>query len=326
VGTGATCGGTAATFRRTDGGAIGSRAAARLADERVRPRLGGNPAKSLVRAAVDRTYEYVSKKEDLQQKTSPLLKAALRSLWMEYHSMARRDCPLPSIWDTGFRVFSEYDEDGVIVFLLAVVGSASRRFVDIGSGDGMQASNCANLAFNFGFHGLFVDANERSITRGRAAYAVHPDTRRYPPQFVNEFVKAETINVTIRGAGFEGDVDLLSIDIDGNDYWIWKAIDCISPRIVVIETHVEHGLEDVNAPYDENYVWHQAPAEAPVGASPVAMTKLGHELGYRLVGANRLGFNAVYVRNDLASGTVPTLEVPEILWHARNEPFVGARA
>ncbi len=232
---------------------------------------------------------------------------------MQYHTMNGLGCELPSIWETGLRVFSESDEDGVILFLLSVVGTTeSRQFVDIGGGNGIHPSNCANLAFNFGFDGLFVDADERLTSQGDAVYRKHPDTRQYPPRFVNAFVTVDTINETIREAGFEGEIDLLSIDIDGNDYWIWKAIKRVRPRVVVIETHPQYGLQDVVAPYVENFMWDRADPEPPFGASPLAMTKLAAELGYRLVGANRIGYNAVYLRDDLGAGRVPTIDVRKL--------------
>jgi hypothetical protein len=283
-----------------------------------------NPAKRLVRAAVDRTVDYVSARHSLAEKTSPAVKIGLRQLQATYRSAVERGESLPSTWDTGFRVFSEQDEDGLILFLLSVVGTRAQRFVDIGAGDGVHASNCANLAFNLGFDGLFVDANAESIARGRRLYGGHPDTRGNPPRFVEAFVKAGTVDGLVREAGFEDEIDLLSIDIDGNDYWIWQAIDCVSPGIVVIETHTEYGLAEVLAPYDEDYVWHRAPPNSPIGASPASMTKLAETLGYRLVGANRFGFNAVYLRNDLAPDLVPSIEVGELLRHDRNRRRYGA--
>jgi len=194
---------------------------------------GRNPARRLTRSVADRAFDYVEAKRELDRRTSPLLKATLRTLWAEYHAAAARGGPLPSVWDTGLRVFSEHDEDGLVLFLLAVVGCDRRWFVDIGSGDGVHASNCANLAFNLGFHGLFVEADEESVARGRAAYDRHPDTRGYAPRFVHAFATAATVDATIREAGFQGDIALLSVDIDGNDYWIWKAIESVAPRVVV---------------------------------------------------------------------------------------------
>jgi hypothetical protein len=279
---------------------------------------GRKAARQAARWLLGPRLEYLLVRRRLGEKTSASVKLAMRGLQAAYGGSASRGEPLPSTWDTGFSVFSEYDEDGVILFLLAVVGCGSRRFVDLGAGDGIHASNCANLAFNLGFHGLFIDADERLVQLGRTVYQRHSDTRGYPPRFLQAFVTASTINPILREAGFEGEVDVLSIDIDGNDYWIWDAIEATSARIVIIETHDEYGLEDILAPYQENYRWREAPPGAVSGASPVAMTKLATKLGYRLVGGNRLGFNAIYVRNDLAPTTVPAIEVAELLWHDRN--------
>jgi hypothetical protein len=262
--------------------------------------------------------EHLLERRDLDASTSPLLKAQLRGLQVAYRSLAVQGLPLPPVWDVGFRVFCEDDEDGLILFLLAVAGTATHRFVDIGAGDGLHVSNTANLALNLGFDGVFVEADAGRVAEGRAFYGRHPDTKRRPPRFVESFVKTSNVDDAIRGAGIAGEVDVLSIDIDGNDYWIWEAIEAVDPRIVVIETHAEYGLEDVLAPYDEDLVWANAEPGAPFGASPVAMTALAERLGYRLVGANRRGFNAFYLRNDLAP-ELPRIEVAELLVESRHE-------
>ena len=78
----------------------------------------------------------------------------------------------------------------------------------------------------------------------------------------------------------------MSIDIDGNDYWVWEAVRVVEPAVVVIETHIEFGMRDIVVPYNANHVY---PGKHPeyFSASPVAMVKLGRRKGYRLVGANR---------------------------------------
>jgi hypothetical protein len=131
-------------------------------------------------------------------------------------------------------------------------------------------------------------------------------------------VTRENINQVIEEAGFDGEVDLLSIDIDGNDYWIWNALECIQPRVVIIETHIEFGYHNIIVPYDSEYVY---PGRHPDyhGASPVAMERLANRKGYRLVGANRFGFNTIYVRKDEGAGLIPTVSVESILWHRRNQ-------
>jgi hypothetical protein len=224
------------------------------------------------------------------------------------------------VTETGFRVLSEVDEDGVILFLLAAAGLDRCRFVDIGAGDCVSASNCANLALNLGFHGLFVDADAERIESGRRFYERSPDTRTHPPLTVRSFVTRENVDDVIAGAGFSGAIDVLSIDIDGNDYWIWEAISAVTPRIVIVETHPEHGLEDVCAPYRPDFDWRRAAPGEPVGASPAAMARLGERLGYRLVGGNRFGFNACFLRDDLAGDIVPAIGVADLLRHDWSRP------
>jgi hypothetical protein len=250
---------------------------------------------------------------DRMQATSPATKAALRQLFVAYRSAALEGRPLPAVRETGFRVFSQADEDGILVFLLAATGADSHRFVDIGAGDCITASNCANLALNLGFHGLFVDADEGRIAAGRQLYASHPDTSTYPPKAVRALVTPENVDSIIEDAGLRGEIDVLSIDVDGNDYWIWEALTVAMPAIVVIETHTEYRLHDVLAPYREPGAPPAAEGD-PFGASPVAMTLLAERLGYRLVGGNRFGFNAFYVRSELAPA-VPTVGADELLRH-----------
>ena len=278
-----------------------------------------NPFRQIARRIVDRVFEVVASQQSILEKTSPSTKIALKSLYLSYRSKVEKGEKLPSVWDLGFRIFSQFDEDGILVFLLAVIGVGPGKFVDIGGGDGIHASNCANLALNFGFHGLFIDKDLEEIEKGERFYRSHPDTRLYPPKFQQTMVDKTNINQVIRDAGFEGEIDVLSIDIDGNDYWVWDALECISPRIVLIETHVEFGMNSIVVPYDKNFSWERGVHPQYLGASPVAMTKLARRLGYRLVGANRFGFNAFYVRNDLGKDLIPEIEVSEVLRHERNK-------
>jgi hypothetical protein len=276
----------------------------------MRRRLGDR-----VRGAVD---ALVDPRLQLANAVSPATKVGLRRLFGAYRSAVEEGRPLPPLRETGLRVFSEADEDGILLYLLAVVGIDRSRFVDIGAGDCISASNCANLALNLGFHGLFVEGDPDRIEIGRRFYASHPDTRTYPPKTVHSFVTRENVNEVIRGAGFDGEIDVLSIDIDGNDYWIWEAITCVQPRIVVIETHTEYRMHDVCAPYQSDFDWRQARTDDVVGASPVAMRRLGEQLGYRLVGGNRYGFNVFFLRDELGAELVPTVGVEALLRHDWN--------
>jgi hypothetical protein len=203
-------------------------------------------------------------------------------------------------------------------FLFAVLGTKNKTFVDIGSGDGIKDNNCANLAINFSWHGLFIDGNRSSITRGMEFYSKHPDTFLYPPKFKCAIVTRENVNQAIQDAGFCGEVDLLSIDIDGNDYWIWDALECIQPRVVIVETHVEFGNRKIVVPYDPEYVY---PGSHPDyhGASLPAMLKLANHKGYRLVGTNRFGFNTIYIKRMDGIGLIPEVSIETILNHPRTQ-------
>ena len=248
----------------------------------------------------------------IKEKFAPAVQIQQRNLF-HYYQDCVKNANLPKISDTGFRVFSQFEEDGKLLFIFSVLGMTNKTFVEIGSDDGVN-SNSANLYFNFGWHGVFIDANPKSIKQGKRFFSKNPHPWMYQPKFVCSKVKRENINELITNAGYEGEIGLLSIDIDGNDYWIWDALEVVQPQVVIIETHNEFGLNDIVVPYDPDYVF---PGKHPVyhGASPVAMTKLAGRKGYRLVGANELGFNFIYVKNGLAEKLIPEVEVESLLTH-----------
>ena len=248
----------------------------------------------------------------VRERFAPAVQIGQRQLYLQYRQQLHEGT-LPALHDTGFRVFSQFEEDGLLLFIFAVLGMDNKRFVEIGADDGVN-SNSANLYFNFGWSGLFIDGNPDSIRRGERFYAKYPHPWYYAPKFVCARVTRENVNELIRANGFEGEVGLLSIDIDGNDYWIWDALEAIDPQVVIIETHNEFGLENIVVPYDPDYSY---PGKHPLyhGASPVAMVHLGRKKGYRLVGANELGFNFIFVRNDLGVDVLPEVSVESVLTH-----------
>jgi len=244
--------------------------------------------------------------------------AAQVSLFVQYQSLLAQKLPLPKIADTGFRVFSQTDEDGIILFLFAVIGATNKLFVEIGTGNGTEC-NCANLAITFGWHGLFIDGSSDAVAAGAAFYARHPATRVFPPKFLSAMVNRDNINQLISDAGFRGEIDLLSIDIDGMDYWIWKAIDVVNPRVVVVEANGKFGTRSITVPYDANWVYDAQAHPHYHGASLPALTKLAHEKGYRLVGTNRFGYNAFYVRDDIARDLIAAVTIESCRNHPTRE-------
>lgn len=236
---------------------------------------------------------------------------------VDMYRQGLRSNQLPDIRETGFKMFSQFEEDGLLLYIFSLIGFTNRTFIEFGSDDGIN-SNSANLYYNHDFTGLFIDADSKAIERGRYFYNKYKNPATTPPIFVNAKITAENINQLIKEAGFEGEIGLLSIDIDGNDYWVWKAIDVVSPQVVIIETHNEFGMNDIIVPYDPNYAY---PGKHPDyhGASPVAMTKLAKKKGYRLIGSNELGFNFIYLREDLLPEVLPEVKVESLLQHPSNK-------
>ncbi len=246
------------------------------------------------------------------------IKATQISLVLQYRNLVAEKMPLPKISDTGFRVYSQTDEDGIILFLFSVIGTKHKTFIEIGAGDGMEC-NCANLALNFGWHGLFIDSDEEKVVSGTKFYGNHPDTRIFPPNFISARVNRQNVNDEIRGAGFRGEIDLLSIDVDGMDYWIWESIECVNARVVVVEANGKFGMRSITVPYDDNWTYDPHGQPHYHGASLPAITKLATAKGYRLVGTNRFGFNAFYLRNDTAQEMFPAVTVESCRAHTTRE-------
>ena len=115
----------------------------------------------------------------------------MSSLHDQWRTRARTGQLLPSNLGGGARIFSQFEEDGLLLFLDAVLELENKVFVDIGSSDGIN-SNCANLALNLGWHGLFIDGSSSGIAKGRIYYERHPDTKLYPPVFITCFSVAGT--------------------------------------------------------------------------------------------------------------------------------------
>jgi len=273
--------------------------------------------KASVNKYLGKVTNIIASQFSLQSKNSPQVKINQRMLFNFYSYSISQGFRYP-LSDTGFRVYSQFEEDGILLYIFAAIGIEHKAFIDIGSGDGIN-SNCANFAVNFGWNGLFIDGNPANIERGKTYYATNRDTWAYPPTFVSAFIQRENINELIQNNGFAGEgIDLISIDIDGNDYWIWDNLSVVQPRVVIIETHIEFGMNSIVVPYDKDYRY---PGKHPVyhGASPVAMEKLARKKGYRLVGAINYGFNTIYVKNGIGEEILPAVSVESILKHPRNK-------
>jgi len=230
-----------------------------------------------------------------------------------YYIDCLRSNNLPNFNATGFKVFSQFEEDGKLLYIFSILGMGKKTFVDLGSNDCVN-SNCANLAVHFNWKGLFVDGDKNLIEIGKKFYKRTPNFWSYKPKFVHAFLTKKNVNNIIQTKGFEGEIELLSIDIDGNDYWIWESLEIIQPKVVIIECQLAFGLEEKVIPYREDFREDVRNSDN-YGASALALQKLGKQKGYRLVGANEYGNNLFFIKNGLAEIQLPEVNVQSLLQH-----------
>jgi hypothetical protein len=221
----------------------------------------------------------------------------------------------------GFSAYSQTDEDGLLLAVFAVLGMGGRLCVEICAGAGNEC-NSANLLLHHGWHGLLVDGNADNVAAGRRFFARHPGTAAFPPVYLQAWVTRENVNDLAASAGFTGEIDLLSLDMDGMDYWIWEALTVVQPRVVILEYSDILGPDrSVTVPYDPQFCAYKHPTTNGLpnycGASLRAFAKLGAKKGYRLVGCNTLNFNAIFVRNPLGEAVLPRIEVEECFKHPK---------
>jgi len=208
-----------------------------------------------------------------------------------------------------FRAFSQWGEDGIIQFLLRHVKIDRKVFVEFGADNYNAESNTRFLLANNNWSGLVMDSSREAIQQLKHTGAFV----RYDLKAIPAFITTDNINSLLVENGITGDIGLLSIDVDGNDYWIWKAITVINPAIVIIEYNHRFGSElAVTIPYDESFDRTKAhPSRLYYGASLKALCKLGTEKGYAFVGCNSNGVNAFFVRTDKKPEAIATLTAEE---------------
>jgi hypothetical protein len=193
----------------------------------------------------------------------------------------------------GFKVYSQNDEDGIIQEIFNRIGVTNRVFVEFGVENGVEC-NTAKLLID-GWRGLWLEASPQFVVEIGKSLSAFLQSRYLTVK--QAMVTAENINGLIEQAGITGDIDLLSIDIDYNDYWVWKAITAVKPRVVVIEYNATlRPPLSLTVPYDPTKYWD---GTNYFGASLEALVRLGRDKGYRIVGCNFSGSNAFFVREDL---------------------------
>ena len=195
----------------------------------------------------------------------------------------------------GYKVYSQNEEDGMIAEIFNRIGTTNRFFIEFGVQNGLEC-NTHYLLFQ-GWEGVFMEGSAKYCEQIAKNFKIPLEKGQLT--LLNAFITAENINDLISQTKAKDlvEIDLLSIDIDGNDYWVFEAINVIKPRVVVIEINAKFPppMEYI-MPYNPNYVWNGGAAH---GASLESITKLANSKGYNLVGMGLSGINAFFVRKDL---------------------------
>lgn len=201
------------------------------------------------------------------------------------------------------REYSQNGEDGIIAAIFGMIGTTNKYYVEFGVEDGVEC-NTRFLSKHKGWKGLLMDGSHSN-----------PSLNLH-----REFITAENIEELLQKYDVPKEFDLLSIDIDGNDYWVWKAITHFSPRLVIMEYNACIPYEPaVTIPYDAAFQWDKTDY---YGASLSALVSLGKEKGYTLIGTDPNGVNAFFVRHDLIKGHFH-LQSPENIY--RPASFKGKK-
>ena len=212
-----------------------------------------------------------------------------------------------SIQEAEFKVFSQGGEDEIIQYLINKINIENETFVEFGVEDYCE-SNTRFLLQNNYWRGLIIDSGDRHIK-----FIENSNNMcQYDVEAITGFITTENINKLIKISGYSGDIGLLSIDVDGNDYWILKEVEVVRPRILIVEYNSLFGDKySITVPYEPNFSISNAHySELYYGASLKAIVVLAQQKGYQFVGCNKGGFNAFFIRNDVLND-LPTYTVKD---------------
>lgn len=203
--------------------------------------------------------------------------------------------PLQPLGDYEFQVFSQFGDDGIIQRLIRGLGIRDDSFVEFGVQD-YSESNTRFLLVNNNWRGLILDCSEEDMDKVRRS----PLHWRQDLTVATAFIDRDNINSLLSENGFSGDLGILSVDIDGNDYWVWEAINVVNPVIVIVEYNAVFGSRAaVSIPYDPRFYRTDAHASNLYwGCSLAALVHLAEKKGYAFIGCNSHGNNSYFVRKD----------------------------
>lgn len=237
---------------------------------------------------------------------------------IEARQLKSSDCR--DLAESEFRTFSQWGEDGIIQALLSLVSIEREVFIEFGVSD-FKESNCRFLLVNDNWCGLVIDGDQQNIDEIKS----DPIYWQHNLKAECRFIERGNIEGIFKGCGVQGPIGLLSIDIDGNDYWVWETIESVDPVVVVVEYNAVFGDQHaITVPYSDGFQRASKHHSCLYfGASIRALIQLAGKKGYSFVGTCTNGCNAFFVRSDQADKVSSKIDgvwaYPSKVRESRNE-------
>jgi len=209
---------------------------------------------------------------------------------------------IENLSEVEFKIFSQFGDDGIIQYLIKKLAISTPIFIEFGV-ENYQESNTRFLLMNNNWSGMVMDGSAEHISYiQRQEYYWRNNLKA-----VEAFVTRDNINNLLTENGISGEIGILSIDIDGNDYWVWEKLTAVNPIIVIAEYNsVFGGDQPITIPYDENFIRGKAHfSHLYWGASLPALCHLAETKGYCFIGSNSAGNNAYFIRKDKIGNLKP---------------------
>jgi hypothetical protein len=222
----------------------------------------------------------------------------LQGKLLQRDNMRRKDEIIENLQLAEFKVFSQFGDDGIIQFLADYL-QPPNTFVELGV-ETYSESNTRFLLLNSNWYGFIVDGSPENMKECQNSYYYWRQGLTAHAGWVTK----DNVNDLIKEHGkMSGEIGILNIDLDGNDYWIWEQVSVVNPHIVVMEYNSVFGLNPWTIPYDESFFRTKAHhSNLFYGVSVKALADLAAKKGYSFVGCNSAGNNAYFVRNDRLKG------------------------
>ena len=206
--------------------------------------------------------------------------------------------------DYEWKIFSQWGEDGIIDFLVSEVSITNKTFIEFGI-DNFSESNCRYLLMKSDWNGFVIDGSKKNIDKLKSSNYFW----KYDLQALATFIDIDNINEILKKSGFEKDLGILSVDIDGNDYHVLNKIDFFDPRIIICEFNPLFGNKrKITVPYDPKFLrTKNHHSNLYFGASINALISLLSNKNYTLIGTGMQGGNAFFVKNLLMTDRLKIL-------------------